>query len=165
MKATPNQGLCGKARRVHHRNRAARLHARQWVDEYFDRDTAEPPGHRYIPIRGRSEFLPTVARVDRSAARGRDGQLELPLTTAGRADNAGRAVATARTVPDRGAGPTKDVVIRFPSRSQSPVGRAFKPPMQFGPRNRFTIGGFLLGCAMGSAAAAAVLLVVRVTVG
>ena len=165
MKATPNQGLCGKARRVHYRNRAARLYARQRVDEYFEYDTAEPPGHRHIPIRGRSEFLPTVARVERSAARANDGQLELPLTTAGQADSAGRAVATTPTVPEREAGPTKDVVIRFPSRSQSPVGRPFKPPMQFGQRNRFTVGGFLLGCAMGSAAAAAVLLVIHVTVG
>jgi len=155
MKATPNRSLAGKARKNHVRSRAARLYARQWIEESLYEDE-EDTTERSIPIRGRREFLPTVTHAS-TASMNEDNQLELPLGSRSGGEEPVRTAASAKPAPS-GA----DKVIRFPTRSTLPAGMPFKPPVQFHSRARFTIGGFLLGCAMGSAAAAALLLVVRV---
>jgi len=160
MKDTPRRSLAGKARRSHHRNRATRLYTRQWIDEYLDVDTEEQPSERFIPIRGRKEFLPTVAQANEPSMSNRESQLELPLSSSAASGGARHAAASAEPA----AQPPEDRVIRFPTRAKSPAGIPFKAPVQFHRRSQFTIGGFLLGCAMGSAAAAMVLLVVQVVV-
>lgn len=165
MKAIPNRSLYGKARRNHHRNRATRLYARQWIDEVLASDIEDPTSERYIPIRGRREFLPTVAQMTPSSMSSRDAQLELPLSSTTTGERAKRVAAMADPASSSSTTPAKDIAIRFPTRAKSPAGRAFKPPMQFNKRTQFTLSGFLLGCAMGSAAAAMLLLVVRVVVG
>ena len=124
-------------------------------------DSDDQTTERYIPIRGRSEFLPTVAQGDPSPLRSDNSQLELPLSAAASAE-AGERTAAMEQPP---ASPAKDVALRFPTRTRLPAGRQYKPPMRFDNRPRFTIGGFLLGCAMGSAAAAVLLMMVRVVVG
>lgn len=165
MKDVPRRSLAGKARRNHHRNRAIRLHARQWIDEHLASDTEEQVNERYIPIRGRSEFLPTVAQATQSSISHRGAQLQLPLSSTTTGENARQAAAVAEPSSSPSTAPAKDVAIRFPTRAKSPAGRLFKPPVAYNRRTRFTLGGFLLGCAMGSAAAAMLLLVVRVVVG
>ena len=165
MKAIPNLSLYGKARRSHHRNRAVRLYARQWIDEVLAPGAEEPTSERYIPIRGRREFLPTVAQAGRSSMSSGDAQLELPLSSTTTGGQAKRVATMADPASSSSTTPAKDIAIRFPTRSKSPAGRAFKPPMQFNKRTQFTLGGFLLGCAMGSAAAAMLLLVGHVVVG
>ena len=130
-----NRGLSGKARRVHHRKRAERLNSQQMIEETLNPTMQDTP-HRHIPIRGRRRFLPSIAYMGKVVPVGTGRQLELPLASADRTRTAARS-----------------------------TGLGFKPPEQLEATHRFTVGGFLLGCAMGSAAAAMVLLVVQVTVG
>ena len=196
MSATKHGGLSGKPRRNHNRNRAWRLNSQQMVNEYLDPGTEDRSADRCIPIRGRNEFLPSVAQNIPTASASRDEQLELPLASAGsnippvshgdrepvratdlhgQADGAGSKLTTPRSTTIHSAKPSakpttkpaKDGVIRFPRSSNPDAPLPFKPPEQLDRprRKRFTIGGFLVGCAMGSAAAAALLLVIRTVIG
>ncbi len=63
-----------------------------------------------------------------------------------------------------------DVTVAVNSDRLQPTARSaaspvLKPPEQLKPEQNFTIGGFLFGCAMGSAAAALVLLVAHTVTG
>lgn len=145
-------GLAGKARRARDLNRVTRMNAQQMIDEYLypDSDTQQP--ERYIPIRGRSDFLPSAASISDEQAAPTQQQLELPLTTAG-------AAAERSTSVDVADEPRRDSVIR-------PLRTPFEPRQRRKQKQSpFTPGGFLFGCALGSAAAAMVLLVVQLAVG
>ncbi len=96
---------------------------------------------------------------------GTERQLELPLSTVDRTRTAVRAAGTARIAAERKIEERADATLRFPHRGKPTASPAFKPLEQPEAAHRFTVGGFLLGCAMGSAAAAMVLLVVQITVG
>ena len=152
MENTRYNGLSGKARRARDLNRVTRMYAQQMIDEYLypDSDTWRP--ERYVPIRSRSVFLPSVASISDDQDASTQRQLELSLTTAG--------VAGVRSTGAKVADETRrDFVIR-PQRIpvQSKQLRKQK-------QSPFTPGGFLFGCALGSAAAAMVLLVVQLAVG
>ena len=131
MQIVKHGGLSGKARRARDRNRAARLHAQQMIEEYLEPGTATRPRReqRYIPIRSRNEFLPSA------------------------------------TLSDGTAEPATDVPVRIIRPERSPASPVLKPPEQLKRKGNFTFGGFLFGCAMGSAAAALVLLVVHTVTG
>ncbi|MGD2110506.1 MAG: hypothetical protein PVI86_14085 [Phycisphaerae bacterium] len=163
MKGNPNRSLAGKARRNHRRNRASRLYARQWIDETLDTEPEDQTAERYIPIRGRREFLPTAAATGTSTMNARDDQLELPLSATSPDKHAKRPAAELEPAP--GISTESDKVISFPTRATSPAGMPFKPPVQFHRRSQFTFRGFLVGCAMGSVAAVVLLAVVRVVAG
>lgn len=60
MRKERRGGLSGKARKACYRRRAARLHSGQLIDELLEPQAADK---RYVPIRGRSDFLPSVAQV------------------------------------------------------------------------------------------------------
>ncbi|UCC29671.1 MAG: hypothetical protein JSU86_15885 [Phycisphaerales bacterium] len=165
MQAVKHGGLSGKARQVHCRNRASRLYQQQLIHEYLEPDAVGAGRHRYIPIRGRNEFLPSVGGTGVTTGRTRETQLELALTTAKKAGRGDRTADTARTIPRPKAEPAADRVIRFPRTARPGASPVLKLPEEFGRRERFTIGGFLIGCAMGSAAASLVLLVVHAAVG
>ena len=121
---------------------------------------------RYIPIRGRNEFLPSVARVTASSPEPAKQQLDLPFKQDSRTDNADRPTRAKPLTPTHDSKPAADVVIRFPSTARETVSLPLKPPQQFGrKKQKFTIGGFLVGCAMGSAAAVLALLVLQTVVG
>lgn len=195
MSATKHGGLSGKPRRNHNRNRALRLYSQQMVNEFFEPGTEDRSANRCIPIRGRNEFLPSVAQYTPTAS-GQHEQLELPLASTGNKIPAVRlgdretvhAKDLRRQSVEKGTGvttpkpntvhstkssdnpstrPAKNGVIRFPRSSAPDAPLPFKPPEQLNRtrRKRFTIGGFLVGCAMGSAAAAALLLVIRTVIG
>lgn len=155
-------GLSGKARRERGRHRAARLYGTQLVDEYLDDGPPAPGGRHWsgsIPIKGRAEFLPTVTasnrrRKKRRGTRRGGSQLELPYS-------AGDHVLPLSQ-------PEMQTVlgspIRFPLAAETRlVPRADAPKARETPALSFR--GFLLGCAMGSAAAAVMLLMVRTAVG
>ncbi len=155
-------GLSGKARRARGRYRAARLHGTQLVDEYLDEGPPLSGGNRWsgsVPIKGRAEFLPTVTasnrrRKKRRAARRGGSQLELPYTSGDHVLPLSQPeMQTVLGSP-----------IRFPlaaearqaPRDGAVTARETPPP---------SFRGFLLGCAMGTAAAVVMLLMMRTAVG
>ena len=161
MEHTGYNGLAGKARRARDRNRASRMYTQQVIDEYFspESDTRRP--ERYIPIRGRSEFLPSAAFISDEQDAPTQRQLELPLVAA----EAARECALPDQTVERSTAvevadePRRDSVIR-------PLRAPFHPVQRRKQKQSpFTPGGFLFGCALGSAAAAMVLLVVQLAVG
>ncbi len=158
-----NRGLSGKARRVHHRNSAERLSSRQMIEEFLDPQTQDTPP-RHIPIRGRRRFLPSIAHLHNTVAVGIEKQLDLPLAVVESATKTVGSAGRGRTTSERKIEARADTTLRFPQVGKPTAGLAFKPLEQLEGAHRFTVGGFLLGCAMGSAAAAVVLLVVQTTI-
>ena len=158
MSSGPNRGLAGKARRAHYRSRASRLCAQQLIAEYLDPEPVRStvPYDRPIPIGHRREFLPSAAPVYHDAL---GNQLELTLT-----DVETITDGTIRIVPagQSASGRSKN------GKTVRHVGRQIQHGSQAGaPTERvlgqtFTLRGFLCGCAVGSAAAAIVLLLLQV---
>ena len=165
-------GLDGKARRERVRNRAARLFARQLVKEYLEPDEVSPGVERYVPIRSRSEFLPSAAPpwiVDLTTASDKPRpseqakQLDLPFVETNKTQVDCPVSFPSEVTPDRNESHESPAVLRIPppKRSrQEPAAPALRP----GRRKPFTFGGFLLGCAMGSAAAVMMLMVAQAVV-
>ena len=170
MHATPNQGLSGKARRMHRVTRSHRLYSRQLVSEYFDWEEGDEQPERQIPIRRSCEFFPT-AEVSSPASPGDSGagQFAFALTSTepiARTHLAGKVQtpsADARPSPTPQEPPAtitpdKPGVIRPPrlrvKHSPQPV-RA--PSMS--PR------GFLVGCAIGGTAAGILLILLGMILG
>ena len=152
MENTRYNGLAGKARRARDLNRVTRMYTQQMIDEYLypDSDTWRP--ERYIPIRSHSEFLPSAASNSDEQDAPTQRQLELPLTNSG--TTAERS--TGANVADE---PRRSSVVRPPKSYFQPKQRRKQEQAPFTP------GGFLFGCALGSAAAAMVLLVVQLAFG
>ncbi len=160
METTKHLGLSGKARRVRNRSRAARLHSNRLIQEYLLPEDDDRPADRFIPIGRRDEFFPSVVHIDAPQARlaqtaSSTMQLDLPVDAA----DAERIVAG----PERK--PVLDAAIRFPRGTATTAGPVFKPVGMFEERRVFTLGGFLFGCALGSAAASFLLLVLRTAAG
>ncbi len=165
MQTSKRGGLSGKARRTRDRNRSTRLHSRQVIEEYLEPGRQGVGEDRYIPIGGRSEFMPAVAHTTIAKEPSDDPQLVLPLTTPGSRDASCRGADIAKAVSKHRSGETADAVIRFPRTASAESGSCLKPPQTFRSAKKLTIRGFLVGCAMGSAAAALLLLVLHTTVG
>ena len=171
MQTIKHGGLAGKARRVRGRNRAARLQACQMMHEYFDPDTEEVFRNRYIPIRGRAEFVPSALQendndmaLEQPNSPGEQLQLSLAVGQQ-KPDRQTTRWATLKNKTSRPHG-KREEVIRFPTRGgrTTPTQRNRASGEKY-PAERLTLRGFLLGCAMGSAAAAVLLLMVRTAVG
>ena len=79
MKTLSYRGLTGKERKIRRRNRASRFYQDQLIAEYYHETDQDTPEHRRIPIRHRSEFLPSVHDAERSAMHIGNTQMELPL--------------------------------------------------------------------------------------
>lgn len=157
MRKQRRGGLSGKARKARNRRRAARLHSGQLIDELVEPHAAD---QRCVPIRGRSDFLPSVAQV--TNVKESDRQLEFALRQAEPSAATAKHGWLRRGKTKQEADSTADRAIRFCH------GKAFDPrglrpavgtrlPLGGG----FTVRGFLTGCAMGSAAAALLLVVVH----
>ena len=151
METTRRRGLSGKARRVRERNRAARLHAKRMIQEYDLPEATDPLPGRYIPIRHTTAFRPTVA-------------ISRP-TKAHRALGKKKIVnATARSAHED-AGSRPDKALRLPCASQASYKATSARAAIFGRRQSFRLGGFLFGCALGTAAASVLLICVRTAIG
>lgn len=170
MQAVKHGGLSGKARRVRFRDRAARRHDQLLLSEYFEPDPEALSHKRYIPVRGRCEFAPSMVQdhdelmappISREAgtqlalSRAADKGPPSPSLTCGER----REANTDEQVGER------DGAIRFPGAKSSAVPVPGPEVQNNGRSEELTFRGFALGCAMGSAAAAVVLLVLRTAIG
>ena len=147
-------GLTGKARQARKQMRAARMQTKQRVDDFYDPDPLRKTHEPSIPIRGRSDFLPSAEETReivtvQGSAREFDRQLELPLGKP--ATEA--SVTRPREAPAVVSAPKADA-IRFPRREGAEGVATLRPPMHFRRKGGFTMRGFLIGCAMGGVAAA-----------
>ena len=154
MRDAPPGGLAGKARRVHHRSRAARLCAQQQIADYLvpKPEPVELRDSRPIPIGHRREFVASVAPEPLHVS---GQQLELPLTRVEPVAE-GTIRITRKPLPlskAGGAAGTNGQTVRKAASHTQPTR----------PRETFSLWRFLGGCAMGSAAAAMILLIVQVT--
>jgi len=168
MSATSTGGLCGKARQQRVRRRAARLYAQKLVDEYFEPPLMEPRIERHVPIGGRSEFLQSVAppsapdsfaRADEWSSEERAVKLALPLGDGDRQAELALSFG-ADTSNDAGEPPA----VLLVKRAKPELGARSTIGHGRGTSSSYTFGGFLLGCAMGSAAAVMMLMVAQAVV-
>ena len=156
-------GLAGKERKTHVRTRASRSHSQQLINDFFEPDPDTVRSQRDIPVRGRSEFLPSLTYHNGAGSARAPQQLELPLASTGKSTPSdGQAgvqpPAAERSTAEATPGTREPSTVPFPRQ----VLRRLESSKQTKP---FTASGFLLGCALGSAAAAMILLVIRVTIG
>lgn len=171
MQATYHGGLTGKARSKKYRNRVERIRAQQLLDEYFEVEEDRPRQH--VRLGGRADFLPTVdSWTSESSPFETGSQFELSLA----------AEEVAATSPIDAAGiPSKemdnDAVVDGkaepapkPGVKVIPAPYWARPKVTFQPRGgrstdkAFDVRRFLCGCALGSAAAAAILMIVSTVV-
>ncbi len=180
-----NGGLSGKARRNRAIRRAAKFHADQLVSEYFDFEpraqrsrAGRMSAGRPIPIRGRSEFLPSAVSLDESDFAAMDEAMESADTLTESRSRERRivwppeAVREERAREAKRSTPVTDRAIQFPSkvngekqpRAALRFPQEWPAPRQFRGRRRrrYTFGGFAYGCLIGSAAAAMILVVVDI---
>lgn len=157
MQATYHGGLTGKARSNKYRNRVERIRAQQLLDEYFEVEEDRPRQH--VRLGGRADFLPTVdSWTSESESFETGNQFELSL---GAHDTA--AVDNAAAEPKVEAAPKPNVkVIPAPYWARPKV--TFQPQGGRSTEKAFDIRRFLCGCALGSAAAAAILMIVSTVV-
>lgn len=158
-------GLHGKARRAHSRNRASSLHAQRLIAEFDGDDTEVLFAQRDIPLGRRNDFLPSVVfstavDQDNQEWHGIGTQLQLPLTVldgSGGLERDGEIGRVSAGTEDENHGRGVIRILRSERASM------FKQPEQMQDSQQVTLGGFLKGCAMGTAAAVLLLLVLRVT--
>jgi hypothetical protein len=178
-------GYSGKGRRNRERSRAARFDVQRMLDEYTEADE-EPRRERYIPIGRCSEFLPS-AGVENEELTLHDStaQAALPFGEPEevandhrqdgliriRSGDASPRVETQepRSQEARGSETLTGAVHqepRGPGRGlDGPQVRSPRPATSAGQeRMSVKAGGLVYGCAIGSAAAAAVLMVLRLAV-
>ena len=184
MSTTSLGGLAGKARKVHQRDQAERLFADQLIDEYLEPKSPSKTPRRHVPIRKRSDFLPTYLADDDLSESGTGGQLAWGWTEGEKSVRRGRRVVWSTSQRERSErsgirfpeqarissnsndeSSSPSPVIRMPRRSGSrmPLGWSQQPQPQ--NRDRLTWRGFITGCAIGGAAAAFVLTVLSATFG
>ncbi len=170
MQTVKRGGLSGKERRVRKRNRAARLNADRRIGEYIESSANAGPSDRFIPIRARDEFLPSVVfqkiTSERTARKGSE-----VVKHGGR-----RPLTTQPNAPQRHPGPTpttgpgefsrtSDSAICFSEPARSNRNPTEARAALFGTKPAFTLRGFLVGCTLGSIAASLALLVLHTATG
>ena len=175
MQATQRGGLTGKARSNRHRNRVQRMRAQQMLDEYFEtEDYEEAP--RHVPLRGRAEFLPTIDSWTQEDAPFATGdQLEFTVQAIEGTNNTQSnndldllfhaeqdAPECVENLSFEKAPPATVTIIPAPywARPRS----SFQPQGGRKVERTFDLRRFVYGCALGSAAAAAILLAVSTVV-
>ncbi len=168
MKNGTYGGLAGQSRRVRYRNRADRLHTQHLIDEYLEPD--EEPD-REIPIKGRSDFLPTVAGSAVEATEEAGMQLELPLDAAVDEQRDEQRTSSVEDIPTcEEPEPARSETRHDPRPHAEDKG----DPVRWGSqditaftetrRKDFEVGKFLYGCLIGGSAAAALLVVLQFVV-
>ena len=161
MRNTPNQGLAGKARRTRHRSRASRLHQQHLIEQYLgdDESSRQTKSDRSIRIGHRRDFLPSAELgLDDSGA----GQLELPLTTPETID--GGAVMTIPKEKSANLAALEAAAIATQSSPSTSVRDESSVAGAGSAEDEFSLRCLLIGCAMGSAAAAMILMMFRILI-
>jgi hypothetical protein len=166
MADRPNGGLSGKARRVHFRARCARKTADEWIEEYVCGPVVDVPAARAIPVRHRSARLAALTALKREPTIPRNAQLRLPFDTSPN-DAKVKPMGAVLTTPDVAWKPTRrgpdDDPVKKPLEARA--GEPTPDVTSSGEGQEFTMPRFLLGCLMGGAAAAAILLTFRMITG
>jgi len=175
MQATLRGGLTGKARFNRHRNRVQRMRAQQMLDEFFDAEDYELP-IRPVRLGGRAEFLPTLdgwSQENVTLETGDQLELTLQAVTDIRETQSNEvaelqlqieqeACALAeKAVTETVTTPTVKII---PAPFRARPRTAFQPQSKRGANRPFEFKRFIYGCALGSAAAAAILLAVSIVV-
>lgn len=162
MDKTRRKGLSGKARRVRERNRAARLHVAQVIQEYDEPEAVDPAVERFIPIRHRKVFSPSVEFVEPAGGGAVRGQKAIvkPCTVASRGHTKNRTVA-----PLVKASFSSGKALRLSCASDATRDASLARAAIYSRRETFRWRGFLYGCAMGTAAASILLICVRGATG
>ncbi len=175
-------GLQGKARQNKVRNRAWRLHSQQMIEEFVDPKT-NLKGGRQIPVKRRGEFTPSAPVMGSKYGVGTEQELELVYSTenddevsdTGLFDDAFALVspeaseesAITFSAPTNAAQREKENASVEPDERQALFAdrqnKATPVGIEARAEDDFTVGGFAIGCAMGTAAAAVLLMMVRVT--
>ncbi len=160
MRNTPNQGLAGKARRTRHRSRASRLHQQHLIEQYLgDESSRQTKSDRSIRIGHRRDFLPSAELgLDDSGA----GQLELPLTTPEVID--GGAVMIIPKEKSANLAALEAATIATQSSPTTSVRDVSTVADSGSAEDEFSLRCLLIGCAMGSAAAAMILMMFRILI-
>lgn len=179
-------GYAGKARQNRDRSRAARFDMESMLEEYAEPQLARME-EREIPIRRRSEFLPSAGVVGSEVGYDfADRQMDLPLSPqqARSADDSGcgdEVLSQLNIVEENAFGVGQDAaaVPVIECNAQAVAGEALPVPTNRRTRSRSPIpqirfdrtvfsgvpgAGLLYGCMIGGAAAAAVLLVLRLAI-
>ncbi len=167
MQTARHQGLAGKARRRRDFGRAHRLHTQQLIEEYLESDGELSRPERFIPVRTRGEFFPTAAPALTDDEAGENAQLELRLPGDTRDPVESTPLQKLAEVVERSS--AEDAPAEPTTRVQPnvirPVRRGFEPTYRRRPPHPAIPKGFLVGCALGSAVAAVLLVAVRLVVG
>jgi hypothetical protein len=174
MQATQRGGLTGKARSNRLRNRVQRMQAQQMLDEYFEIEDHEI-SPRPVPLRGRAEFLPTVdswTQEDASFETGDQLEFTVQATEGSKNTQSNNDLDSqfdaALDTPDHVENPATDKVA--PTVTVIPAPYWLRPRATFQPQGgrlvecNFDLRRFVYGCALGTAAAAAILLAVSTVV-
>lgn len=162
MDATRRKGLSGKARRARERNRVTRLHASQRLQEYYEPEAVGASAERYIPIRHRKVFCPSVEYTEPAgigAAPVREAIVK-PGTVVSRSPRKSRPARPMVKVHARA-----DKALRLSCTTQASRDATLARAAIYGRRETFRWRGFLYGCAMGTAAASVLLICVAGAVG
>lgn len=190
MQETKTLGLAGKARRNHVKRRAYQRYADDLLAEYFDADdeverVRHIPIKRYSPVVDRTTYgtgsrrfyrVQDESGLDESRRQSHRGDREVvwapPETTAPSKLIDESLLPLVEAMP-KNAPAASDRAIRFKPKPRAtgtssalPFPQEWRPPMAYRSRRRpRSLGGFAYGCLLGSAAAAVLLLIVRVVIG
>jgi len=175
-------GLQGKARHDRFRKRARQLHSQRLIEEFVDPEKQQQRTPRHIPIKHRAEFVPSAPVMGSKYGTGTEQELELVYSTESESCNVDGGLfdgAYALVPPDSqdhsaitfsastgtGRRDQDDTSVEPAERDALFGDRRKETGLGEGDRSAiesFTARGFAFGCAIGTAAAAVLLMMVRV---
>ncbi len=176
-------GLHGKARQNKVKNRAWRLQSQQMIEEFVHPQQRSTNDMRQIPINRRGEFSPTAPVMGSIYGVGTEQELELVYSTEMQEEekdsglfNEAFALVSPSTSEESAitfSAPTsaaqrdkKNGNVEHQER-KALFDKQQEQTTSLGAETEtlenFTAGGFVFGCALGTAAAAVLLMMVRVT--
>lgn len=169
MPAIRERGLSGKARRAGKRRRAARIHQQQLIEEAIHPEPSPHEHTKSIPIGSRSEFLPSACHENSvvNVSPKRSGGL-----VAVRRAQPGDMHKKQRTFwfkRNSRQGSAKNMGSQEPNFVPQPKTPTLRTRLARGSNigwvREFSLRRFVTGCAVGSAAASGLLLLVQTLVG
>lgn len=169
MPAIKERRLSAKARRVEKRHRAAQIHQQELIDDELHPKPSPYEHTKDIPIGNRSEFLPSACyetpTVEVSPTR-RPGLVVVRKELSAHARGEGRTVLSKPNGRQKPAKNFPTPEFAFTPLPRAPTGRSrLSRASQNGWLEEFSVRRFAVGCAVGSAAASGVLLLVQTLVG
>lgn len=169
MPAIKERRLSAKARRAEKRHRAARIHQQELIDDEFHPEPSPYEHTKNIPIGSRSEFLPSACHDTSTVEDSPMRRTGLVVVRKERSVNARPERRTIFTKPNGYQKPAKNSPT--PEFAFTPLPRATTARTRMGLGSQdgwlaeFSVRRFAVGCALGSAAASGVLLLVQTLVG